>query len=130
MSETHLHAAPPRGDEIEAVAREISAMAGELATETERQRQLPDELVARLRESGLLRAGAPREAEALELAPGVALRCAEEVARGDASAGWGVAIAITSSLLAAYLPPRGRIELFGGGQGIAAGVWAPRGQAR
>jgi alkylation response protein AidB-like acyl-CoA dehydrogenase len=129
MSETQLHPAPPRGDEIEAVAREISAMAAKLATETEGQRQLPDELVARLRESGLLRAGAPREVEALELAPALALRCAEEIARGDASAGWCVSIAITSSLLAAYLPPEGRVELFGGGQGIAAGVWAPRGQA-
>jgi indole-3-acetate monooxygenase len=130
MSETKLRSAPPRGDEIEAVAREISAIAADLASETERQRQLPDELVARLRETGLLRAGAPREAEGLELAPGLALRCAEQVARGDASAGWCVSIAITSSLLAAYLPPQGRVELFGGGQGIAAGVWAPRGQAR
>ena len=130
MSKTQLHAAPPHGDEIEATAREISAMAGKLATETERRRRLPDELVARLRESGLLRAGAPREAEALELAPGLALRCAEQIARGDASAGWCVSIAITSSLLAAYLPPAGRVELFGGGQGIAAGVWAPRGKAQ
>jgi alkylation response protein AidB-like acyl-CoA dehydrogenase len=41
-----------------------------------------------------------------------------------------VSIAITSSLLAAYLPPDAREELFGGGRGIAAGVWAPRGKAR
>ena len=47
----------------------------------------PTGCVARLRDSGLLRAGAPREVDGLELAPGVALRCAEEVARGDASAG-------------------------------------------
>ena len=65
-----------------------------------------------------------------ELAPGIALRCAEQVARGDASAGWCVSIAITNSLLAAYLPETARDELFGGGQGIAAGVWAPRGKAR
>jgi indole-3-acetate monooxygenase len=130
MNETQLQTVPPRGDEIEAVARDISALARELAAETERRRQLPDELVARLRDSGLLRAGAPVEVAALELAPGPALRCAEEVARGDASAGWCVSIAITSSLLAAYLPAESRAELFGDGKGIAAGVWAPRGLAR
>ena len=130
MNETQLQTVPPRGDEIEAVARDISALARELAAETERRRQLPDELVARLRDSGLLRAGAPVEVAALELAPGPALRCAEEVARGDASAGWCVSIAITSSLLAAYLPAESRAELFGDGKGVAAGVWAPRGLAR
>jgi alkylation response protein AidB-like acyl-CoA dehydrogenase len=129
MNETQLQAAP-RGETIEGVAHEVSAMAHELAAETERRRQLPDELVARLRDSGLLRAGAPREVGGLELAPGVALRCAEEIARGDASAGWCVSIAITSSLLAAYLPAESRAELFGGGQETAAGVWAPRGKAR
>ncbi len=30
----------------------------------------------------------------------------------------------------AYLPARSREEMFGGGRGVAAGVWAPRGTAR
>jgi alkylation response protein AidB-like acyl-CoA dehydrogenase len=116
--------------EIEATAREISALARELAPQTERERRLPDELVRRLRASGLMLAGAPQEACGLELDPGLALRCAEEIARGDASAGWCVAIADTSSLLAAYLPEESRAELFGDPQRIAAGVWAPRGKGR
>ena len=62
-------------------------------------------MVGALRDSGLLRAGAPVEVDALELPAGTALRCAEAVARGDASAGWCVSIAITASLLVAYLPP-------------------------
>ncbi len=130
MNETQAQTAPPRGDEIERVARDISALARELAAETESRRQLADELVARLRDSGLLRGGAPLEVGGLELAPGPALRCAEEIARGDASAGWCVSIAITSSLLAAYLRAESRAELFGDGQAVAAGVWAPRGKAR
>jgi alkylation response protein AidB-like acyl-CoA dehydrogenase len=52
------------------------------------------------------------------------------VARGNASAGWCVSIAITSSLLVAYLPASSRDALFGDGRGVAAGVWAPRGTAR
>jgi indole-3-acetate monooxygenase len=111
------------------VAREISALARELADETETRRALADPVVASLSESGLMRAGAPLEVDGMELAPGPALRCAEEIARGDASAGWCVSIAITSSLLAAYLPAESRDELFGGGRGVAAGVWAPRGRA-
>src|SRR5437763_7898766 len=130
MNETQAQTAPPRADEIEGVARDISAVARELATETEGRRQLADELLVRLRGSGLLRAGAPLEVGGLELAPGAALRCAEEIARGDASAGWCVSIAITSSLLAAYLPAESRDELFGDGRGVAAGVWAPRGRAQ
>jgi alkylation response protein AidB-like acyl-CoA dehydrogenase len=120
----------PTVAEHERIASEISSLARELAAETERERQLAGPLLAALRDSGLLRAGAPREVGAAELAPGTALRCAEEVARGDASAGWCVSIAITSSLLAAYLPAEARDELFGGGGEIAAGVWAPRGKAR
>jgi len=111
-------------------ARDAATLARELADDIERERRLPDALVARLRDGGLLRAGAPAEVDALELAPGEALRCAEEVARGDASAGWCVGIAVTSSLLAAYLPEEGREELFGGGRGVASGVWAPVGRGR
>ena len=75
-------------------------------------------------------AGAPSEVGGLELPPGEALAAAEEIARGDASAGWCVSIAATSSLLAAYLPDASRGELFGDPRLIAAGVWAPRGRAQ
>jgi indole-3-acetate monooxygenase len=118
-----------RDETIEAESREIGAIARELAVDIERGHCLPDALLFRLRDSGLLRAGAPVEVGGLELAPGIALRGAEEVARGDASAGWCVSIAITSSLLAAYLPAAGRTELFGDGHAVAAGVWAPSGKA-
>ncbi|HEY2085040.1 MAG TPA: acyl-CoA dehydrogenase family protein [Mycobacterium sp.] len=111
-------------------AREIAALARGMADDIDSARRLPPELVEALRDSGLLRAGAPVEVDALELPAGTALRCAEEVARGDASAGWCVSIGITSTLLVAYLPPVSRDELFGNGRGLAAGVWAPQGKAR
>jgi alkylation response protein AidB-like acyl-CoA dehydrogenase len=112
------------------LARHAAALARALAPQIEKDRRLPGELVELLRDSGLLMGGAPTEVGGPELAPAVALRCAEEVAHGDASAGWCVSIAVTSSLLAAYLPTSSRDELFGGGHTVAAGVWAPRGQAR
>ena len=110
-------------------AHELATLARELAQDTERGRRLAGPLVARLVESGLLRAGAPREVGGAELAPEIALACAEEVARGDASAGWCVSIGMTSSLLAAYLPADIRTVLFAG-RSVASGVWAPRGRAR
>ena len=131
MKDTNVTATPvvPQID-IEERARRVADLAREMADQIDADRRLPAELVSALRDSGLLRAGAPVEVEGLELAPGTALRCAEEVARGDASAGWCVSIAITSSLLVAYLPPASRDELFGQGRGVAAGVWAPHGKAR
>jgi alkylation response protein AidB-like acyl-CoA dehydrogenase len=120
----------PRTDHLEATTRRIAAAAREMWRDIDTARQLPDELVEMLCDSGLLRAGAPAEVDALELPPHAALRSAEELARGDASTAWCVSIGITSTLLVAYLPPSSRDELFGGGRGLAAGVWAPRGKAR
>jgi alkylation response protein AidB-like acyl-CoA dehydrogenase len=130
VTEAQLQPPPTTDDEVPGVAGDISAVARELAPETERLRQLPEDLLSRLRASGLMLAGAPREAGGLELAPALALGSAEEIARGDASAGWCVSIAVTSSLLAGYMPAESRVERFDDPRTIAAGVWAPRGKAR
>ncbi|EUA08568.1 acyl-CoA dehydrogenase, C-terminal domain protein [Mycobacterium kansasii 732] len=120
----------PTATDIVTVAEKIALSARELSGQIDHDRRLPDPLLASLNAAGLLRATMPLEVEALELAPGAALRCAEAIARGDASAGWCVSIAITSALLVAYLPESSREEMFGGGRGVAAGVWAPRGTAK
>src|SRR5438270_8871073 len=113
---------------VEETVDEIAELARELAAETE-HRRLPDAVLDALRASGLMNAGAPREVGGLELAPGELLRHAATIAAGDASAGWCVSIAATSSLLAGFLEPEGRAELFGDPNGIAAGIFAPRGTA-
>jgi len=122
----------PRTDshDVEVTARRIADAARKMWSDIDTARRLPDELVEMLCDSGLLRAGAPAEADGLELPPGVGLRAAEELARGDMSTGWCVSIGITSTLLVAYLPPSSRDHLFGDGRGLAAGVWAPRGKGR
>jgi len=117
-------------NDIEVTSRRIADAASKMWSEIDSGRRLPDELVELLRGSGLLRAGAPAEVGGLELPPQVGLRAAEELARGDASTGWCVAIGITSTLLVAYLPPSSRDQLFGDGRGLAAGVWAPRGKGQ
>jgi indole-3-acetate monooxygenase len=117
-------------DDLDRAAAEVAGLARDAAAEIERERRLPDELVARLRASGLFRAGAPASVGAAEAAPAVTLACAETVARGDASTGWCVSIAATSSLLGGWLPADGLAEVFGDPDRVAAGVWAPRGAAR
>src|SRR5437588_9448019 len=116
-------------EDLDGAAEELSALALELAPDVEAQRRLPDELVDALRASSLHRVGVPAAAGAPEAPPGVTLRCAETVARGDASAGWCVSIAATSSLLGGWLPGDGLAEVFADPQKFAAGVWAPRGKA-
>ena len=111
-------------------AAALAELARGLADETERERALPAPLLEALRQSGVMRGGAPVEAGAMELPPGEALAAAEEIARGDASAGWCVSIAITSSLLGGYLAEPTLIELLGRPEQIAAGIWAPRGRFR
>jgi alkylation response protein AidB-like acyl-CoA dehydrogenase len=130
MNHTTLPSPPLAYGELDRAAEEQAALARERAATTERERRLPEELVSGLRASGLLRAGAPAALGAVQAPPAVTLRCAEIVARGDASAGWCVSIAATSSLLSAYLPADGAAEIFGADDAVAAGVWAPSGTAR
>ncbi len=117
-------------ENLERAAEKLSELARELAPVIETNRRLPDELVDGLRASGLFRAGAPATVGASEAPPAVTLRCAETVARGDASAGWCVSIAATSSLLGAWLPADGLAETFGDPGKVAAGIFTPRGRAR
>ncbi len=108
MNDTELQVRPADKDEseIERAASEIARMAGELAGESDRERRLPDPVVAALSECGLLRGGAPREVDALELPPATALRCAEEIESGDASAGWCVSIRSRAACSWPTFPPR------------------------
>jgi len=119
----------PPGSHLDDAIDRASALAREVAANTERERALPSELVGELCATGLMRGCAPSTLDALEAAPAVILSGAERIARGDASAGWCVSIAATSSLLSAYLPEEGAAEIFGDARSIAAGVWAPRGKA-
>jgi len=117
----------PTGSELEEMAARAAELARELAPQTERERRLAPELLEQLCGAGLMRAGAPAALGALEAPPAATLACAERIARGDASAGWCVSIAATSSLLSAYLSPQAAGEIFGDQNVVAAGVWAPRG---
>ena len=119
----------PIGSQLDDLIDQASALARGVAASTERERELPSELVDKLCATGLMRSCAPSTLGALEAPPATTLGGAERIARGDASAGWCVSIAATSSLLSAYLPEESAAEVFGDQRTVAAGVWAPRGKA-
>ncbi|MEU5257825.1 acyl-CoA dehydrogenase family protein [Amycolatopsis sp. NPDC021455] len=108
-------------------ARECADLAKTLAPVTEQNRALPPELVEKITDAQLFRTGVPGYLGGPEAPPAVSLETAERIARGDASAGWCVSIAVTSSLLSAYAPRKCAEEVFGDPRTVAAGVWAPRG---
>jgi alkylation response protein AidB-like acyl-CoA dehydrogenase len=117
-------------EDLRRAASESSELARELAATTEQQRSLAPEVVTKLKDSGLLRTGLPSGLGGVGVPPAVVLETAETIARGDASTGWCVSIAVTSSLLGAYVSPEAGREIFGDPKAVAAGVWAPRAKGR
>lgn len=107
----------------------MARTAARLAADSERERRLPDELVAEMVEAGVFRLVVPKAAGGLEEHPAVLVEVVEEIARGDGAAGWCAAIGATSGLLAAYLPEATAAEIYGPPRVISGGVFAPRGRA-
>jgi alkylation response protein AidB-like acyl-CoA dehydrogenase len=125
--------ATPRTTELAAdpgaAARDLAPMAREAALEAERERRLPAPLVAAISDAGLFRMLVPRELGGGEATPAQLIESVEALANGDGAAGWCLAVASTSGMIAAYLPEAQAAEVYGDPQGIAGGVFAPKGRA-
>jgi len=115
-------------DPVEA-ARRLAPTAAELAPAAERDRRLAEPLVAALADAGLFRLCVPAAAGGLEAHPGTLVAAVRALAAGDAAAGWCVAIAATSGLVAGYLPEAAAREIYADPATMAAGVFAPKGRA-
>jgi indole-3-acetate monooxygenase len=102
-----------------AFVRELAAAAPEI----ERQRELPEPVVAAMVEHGFFRMLLPRSLGGAELLPAPYVRVVEEIAKGDASAAWCLNQGAGCSMTAAYLDPAAAKEVFGGPRGILA--WGP-----
>jgi alkylation response protein AidB-like acyl-CoA dehydrogenase len=110
-------------------ARALAPLAAEHAAEGERARRLDEPVVRALAEAGLFRLCVPATAGGLEAPPAALAGAAEELARGDAAAGWCVAIGATSGLLLGYLPLDSAREVQATPTTVLGGVFAPRGRA-
>ena len=115
-------------DPVEA-ARRLAPTAAELAPAAERDRRLAEPLVAALADAGLFRLCVPAAAGGLEAPPGTLVAVVRALAAGDAAAGWCVAIAATSGLVAGYLPEAAARAISADPATMVAGVFAPKGRA-
>jgi alkylation response protein AidB-like acyl-CoA dehydrogenase len=119
---------PAMTSPLEAAA-EIAPRAAELAPEAEATRRLPAALSKQLGAAGLYRLCVPESVGGGEAPPQELLGAVEELARGDAAAGWCVAVCATAGMLAAYLEPEAAGEVFADPAGVVGGVFAPMGRA-
>lgn len=110
-------------------AAALAPRVAELAAEGERQRRLPAELVEAFRSAGLFSMGVPAELGGGEVPVLEMVDAIETIARADAAAAWCVMIQATSGVLGAYLDPEPAAEIFGRGDAVLGGVYAPSGKA-
>jgi alkylation response protein AidB-like acyl-CoA dehydrogenase len=108
-------------------ARDLAAVVASGATRAERDRRIPDEVVAAVDDAGILRMLLP-----VALGGGAAdiltfNRTMEAVAAADGSTAWCLAQSIASSHAAGFLEPRVAREVFASPKAIVA--WGPPGAA-
>jgi alkylation response protein AidB-like acyl-CoA dehydrogenase len=104
-------------------ARDFVPELAAAAPDIERQRELPEAVIAAMVERGFFRMLLPRSLGGAELLPAPYVRVVEEIAKGDASAAWCLNQGCGCSMTAAYLEPAAAKEVFGGPRGILA--WGP-----
>ena len=115
-------------DAVEA-ARAIAGLAAGHAEEGERARKLSRPVVDAMVEAGFFRLCVPRSVGGGQADAAVLIEVCEELARGDAAAGWCIAVMSTAGMLAAYIPEDAAREIYGSADAIVGGVFAPRGRA-
>ncbi|MGC2203382.1 MAG: acyl-CoA dehydrogenase family protein [Stellaceae bacterium] len=104
-------------------ARDFAPELTAASSEIERQRELPEPIVAAMVDRGLFRMLLPHSLGGAELLPAAYFPVIEEIAKADASAAWCLNQAAGCSMTAAYLEPEAAKEIFGGPRGILA--WGP-----
>ena len=110
-------------------ARSIAALAAERAADGERERRLSGDVVEAMIDAGFFRLCVPASVGGGEADPATLVAVCEELARGDAAAGWCIAVMATAGMPAAYLPEHAAKEIFGDPRSVVGGVFAPRGRA-
>lgn len=121
--------APAFPDPLQA-AEELALAVAPRVDEIERNRFLPQDIADHAARLGLHRMFIPAAYGGLEANPMVLVDAVERIAQVDGSTAWCVFIGATSGMTAAFVAPEEARAAFGEPMSIAAGVFAPRGQAR
>lgn len=109
--------------------RELSEEISSRAQEIEDLRNVPRDLVEKLKAAGVFRMTQPAEIGGLEVDPFTAMSVIDELCYADGSTGWSAFINSAGSILG-WLDPAAARDLVGpDGDGVGAGAFMPTGQA-
>jgi alkylation response protein AidB-like acyl-CoA dehydrogenase len=115
----------PLLDDIDALVPSITAT----AAATERDRAVPEPIVAGLADAGVFRLAAPKAAGGLEVDPATMYEVFERLGTADGSTGWCAMIGGATSVVLGYLAPETAADLLADPRFLVAGVAAPAGRA-
>jgi resorcinol 4-hydroxylase (FADH2) len=123
-------AQPPSPQELVARAKALAPEIRARADETEKNRRISPEIIAKVREAELLRTTRPREFGGFEYDAAVALEIALVISAACASTGWCVNGALSNGISFGHYPIETQRELWGGGEDpFSCACFAPTGTA-
>ncbi len=123
-------ATPPSPDELVQRARDLVTEIRARAEETERNRRIAPEIIAKIRDAELLRTTRPREFGGFEYDAVVALDIALIISAACASTGWCVNGALSNGISFGHYPIETQRELWGDGNDpFTCACFAPTGTA-
>jgi alkylation response protein AidB-like acyl-CoA dehydrogenase len=101
-------------------ARAVAPVVAAAAETIEREREIPQNVLAALHDAQLFRMLLPRWCDGGELEPALYLEIIEEIAKADASTAWGLGQGTGTALAAAYLKPEVAVTIFGDPRAVVA----------
>ena len=110
-------------------ARAIAALARERAQQTEADRRVGDDMIERMRQADLFRIMQPRSYGGFEYGFDVFARVGAAIAGGCGSTGWVYGLLASHQWLIACFPKAAQDEVWQDRTALAAGTYAPVGQA-
>jgi indole-3-acetate monooxygenase len=110
------------------LAARLGAKVAPRSAEIEASRTLPPDIVADLAAAGLFKLFVPARYGGAEVSAADGLAVMEELAYHDGSTGWCVMIAMTTGLIAGFLPPSHAVEIYGPRGAVTGGFAAPMGR--
>jgi alkylation response protein AidB-like acyl-CoA dehydrogenase len=120
---------PPSVDDLLSRATAIRTLVREQAEQTEADRTVSADAIARMRDAGLFRIMQPKIYDGYEYGFDTLVKLAAVVGAGCGSAGWVYGLSAVHQWLVALFPKQAQDEFFADRDVIAAGSYAPVGKA-
>ncbi|MDI1465174.1 acyl-CoA dehydrogenase family protein [Catellatospora sp. KI3] len=119
----------PTAENLLQALTKLAPEIAEAAPDIERDRAVPERLIARLADTGVFRLAAPRTVGGLQADPTTMLAACELLGRADGSTGWTAMIGAATSVVLGYLDPAVAARMLADPRCLVAGVAAPSGRA-